>query len=337
LQTSYKILLIILIFFFTKLEGQDIHFSQYFNSPLSLNPSETGNFEGDWRAFLNYRNQWRAISYPFRTFSGGYDQHLNIEKHNVSVGGYVLSDQSGSVSLRCNQVYLSGAYARTINDNYLRGGLQVGYVMKSLKYDELLFADDWNETSRTWDSDYSEDVMDKSQLSYLDINIGVGWARKIKQYDAEVGLAVYHVNRPKESFYGSTSSRVPMRFAFQTAVKTNLSPNLYVRPGILFYSVSGSRNMMIGGQAGYAMQGNRFNVKEVYGGLYLRNGLADPTDAIMAMVGVQVRKIAINISYDVNVSSLRTYTHSRGAFEISIIYRSITTIVKTFTIPCERI
>ncbi|MCI5059058.1 MAG: hypothetical protein MRY83_23295, partial [Flavobacteriales bacterium] len=28
--------------------AQDIHFSQFNNSPLSLNPAETGNFKGDW-------------------------------------------------------------------------------------------------------------------------------------------------------------------------------------------------------------------------------------------------------------------------------------------------
>ena len=42
--------IILLILFCTSLAAQDNHFSQYYASPLSLNPATTGHFEGDWRA-----------------------------------------------------------------------------------------------------------------------------------------------------------------------------------------------------------------------------------------------------------------------------------------------
>jgi hypothetical protein len=92
---------------------------------------------------------------------------------------------------------------------------------------------------------------------------------------------------------------------------------------------------MVGSQAGFSMAGNRFNVQDIYGGLYFR--ATSPSDALMAMLGIKVRNIEVNISYDINVSPLRAYTNNRGAFEISFIYKSISTIIKTFTIPCERI
>ena len=38
--------------------AQDLHFSQYFNSPLLINPANTGFApDVDWRVGLNYRNQ----------------------------------------------------------------------------------------------------------------------------------------------------------------------------------------------------------------------------------------------------------------------------------------
>jgi hypothetical protein len=155
--------------------------------------------------------------------------------------------------------------------------------------------------------------------------------------EIQAGGALFHVNQPSESFDGNTTYKVPMRIAFQTSLRTNLSPTTFVKPGVLYYTMMGSRNMMIGGQAGFATKVNRMNVSEIYGGLYLRNGIADPTDAFVAMIGAQIRKITVNVSYDVNISSLSKYTNSRGAFEVSLIYKSITTLVKTFTIPCERI
>lgn len=337
MHPNHKILLIILCFTTSIMQAQDIHFSQYFNSPLSLNPAETGRFDGDWRAYMNYRNQWSAIAYPFRTVSAGYDRNLFIGDQHFSLGAYVLNDQSGYVALKNSQVYLSTAYHRTISKNNFTGGVQFGFVMKSVRYDQILFANDWNESAKEWDPNFGSTDLDKDQLHYLDVNIGFGWSRKIRNMEIEAGAAVFHVNQPSESFDGNTTYKVPMRIAFQTSVRTNISPTTFIKPGVLYYTMMGSRNMMIGGQAGFATKTNRMNVSEIYGGLYLRNGIADPTDAMVAMVGAQIRKFTVNVSYDVNISSLSKYTNSRGAFEISLIYKSITTLVKTFTIPCERI
>jgi type IX secretion system PorP/SprF family membrane protein len=329
--------LLLSIIFTNVLHGQDIHFSQYFNSPLSLNPSQTGNFEGDWRAYVNYRDQWRAIAYPFKTFSFGYDRKLQLQKHDIGIGAYAFNDKSG-IFLNCTEFYLSGSYRKMINENNFSGGLQVGYVMKSVNYDKIAFPDDYNVAINAFDPNFNQTDNGKSQLSYLDVNLGVGWSRKINKYEPEIGFSFFHINQPSESFEGNANAtKLAMRSAFFASVKTELNPNLYLKPGMLLYMMRGSRDMMIGSQAGYTLPGNRFNVKEVYGGLYLRNGLADPTDAIVIMFGAQVRKVAINVSYDLSISSMRVYNNYRGAFELSIIFKSITTIIKTFTIPCERI
>jgi len=337
LQHKLKLLVLFLSFISIKfLNGQDIHFSQYFNSPLSLNPSQTGNFEGDWRAFVNYRDQWRAIAYPFKTISGGYDQKLTIQGHDIGVGGYVFNDKSG-IFLNCTQIYLSGSYRKTIDENHFSGGLQVGYVMKSINYDKIAFPDDYNVEKNLFEPGFGTSDNGNNQLSYVDVNLGIGWSRKINKFEPEVGLSFFHVNQPNESFEGNSASKVAMRSAFFASVKTELKPTLYIKPGVLFYTMRGSRNMMIGSQVGFTVRGNRFNVREVYGGLYLRNGLADPTDAVIIMFGAQIRKVAVNVSYDLNISSMRIYNNYRGAFELSIIFKSITTVIKTFTLPCERI
>jgi type IX secretion system PorP/SprF family membrane protein len=333
LPLTLKVLLTVLsLVSFDILKAQDIHFSQYFNNPLSLNPSQTGSFEGDWRAYGNYRDQWRAIAFPFKTISCGYDRQITVNGQNFGVGGYVFNDQSG-VALSCNQVYLSGAYHRNINNAIFSGGVQVGYVMKSINYDKIAFPDEWNGTDFVRDLNTSSG---NDQLSYLDVNIGFGWRKKIDKYEPEAGISFFHLNMPTESFSGESSNKVPMRSAIFVAVKTEISPVLYVKPGILFYTMRGARDMMIGGQAGFTPAGNRFNVREVYGGIYLRNGLADPTDAVMLMAGAQIRKLAINISYDFNISKLRAYSNYRGGFELSFVFKSITSVIKTFTIPCER-
>ena len=56
--------------------AQDIHFSQFNNSPLNLNPAQTGLFNGDWRFVGNLRNQWSSVPVPYRTFSLSTDTTL---------------------------------------------------------------------------------------------------------------------------------------------------------------------------------------------------------------------------------------------------------------------
>ena len=71
---------------FEKMNAQDIHFSQFYFSPLSLNPANTGNYKGDYRLFGNYRSQWRDISKAYNTFSAGGDFNIYPSNQNVSGG-----------------------------------------------------------------------------------------------------------------------------------------------------------------------------------------------------------------------------------------------------------
>ena len=58
--------------------AQDLHFSQWFNSPLSTNPANTGFIpQADYRLGANYRNQWSTImSVPYKTMSVWGDAQL---------------------------------------------------------------------------------------------------------------------------------------------------------------------------------------------------------------------------------------------------------------------
>src|ERR1700748_3191093 len=51
----------------TSIRAQDPGFSQFFASPLTLNPALTGKFNGVVRVAGNYRNQWPSINNAFIT------------------------------------------------------------------------------------------------------------------------------------------------------------------------------------------------------------------------------------------------------------------------------
>src|ERR1700740_59277 len=75
--------------------AQDIHFTQYYFSPLSLNPANTGNYSGDYRGFINYRSQWKEIDKAYKTMSAGADVNFYPLNQKVSGGIYFINDKSG--------------------------------------------------------------------------------------------------------------------------------------------------------------------------------------------------------------------------------------------------
>jgi type IX secretion system PorP/SprF family membrane protein len=335
LHTLKTLLLATMLLSSGLLKSQDIHFSQFYNVPMLTNPALTGVFDGDWQASAGYRNQWKSIAQPFRTLEASYERQFYVQNHHLSGGIYILNDNSGDVALKANQVVLSGSYHRTINNHRLHGGLQLGYTHKAVDYNLITFPVQYDPAKGYYDSNYNPLPDDGEKLSYLDINLGFMWQKKFGKWTPEGGFSFYHLNHPKESFYGE-NNRLPMKWSVHGGARYDLSPSMYLVPRLVMMNQVTAKDYIIGSNAGFSVAPNPSGVREIQGGLFLRNTLANKTDACIVMVGAMVRNIQVGISYDLNISSLKTYSNSRGAFEITIIYRSLSTILNTFSIPCER-
>src|SRR6478609_3369577 len=79
-------------------KGQDIHFSQFFETPLLRNPALAGIFTGDYRIQMAYRDQWRSVTDGYKTGSLNGEYKIPIGKADdfITVGGQVLFDRAGS-------------------------------------------------------------------------------------------------------------------------------------------------------------------------------------------------------------------------------------------------
>ena len=64
--------------------AQDPHFSQFFSSPLTLNPAFTGKFFGTYRVAGNYRNQWPTINNAFTSATASVD--FQVMQNKMSQG-----------------------------------------------------------------------------------------------------------------------------------------------------------------------------------------------------------------------------------------------------------
>src|ERR1700733_16253646 len=91
-------LFLLLISLKTSVRGQGPAFSQFFASPLTLNPALTGKFNGVVRVAGNYRDQWPAIDNAFITSTASVDMPILRnrlpENNTLGIGLMGMTDRT---------------------------------------------------------------------------------------------------------------------------------------------------------------------------------------------------------------------------------------------------
>ncbi|MBS1621587.1 MAG: PorP/SprF family type IX secretion system membrane protein [Bacteroidetes bacterium] len=305
--------------------SQDLHFSQFFNSPLTTNPANTGFIpDGDYRIGVNYRNQWSSImTVPYKTMSAFGDVQALQNRDNtgwLGLGGVILHDVAGSSILTTTRIYGSVAYHQMINlGSLLSLGFDVGWANKRINVNNLRFPDQFD--GRFFDSHLPTGVvLASNNINYLDIQAGMNYAYfpNDKVY-LNAGFSAMHVNRPKESFFISKpgiDNRIPVRYigflngSFMVNSQWILNPNAY-------YTIQAKSSELVAGlNAHYNLSGD--GDKVLIGGLYYRSG-----DAIIPQVGLGFKDITFTFTYDATISTLKNYNNTRGAFEFSLVKQGV--------------
>lgn len=328
-------LLICVLFSVIKLEAQDIHFSQYQYSPLTLNPAQTGNFNGNWRFSNNYRNQWSAVGIPYQTISAGFDKPFRTKKGNIAIGLMFVNDRSGSSRLMTNKLCISLAYIVKLTDGHFIGiGAQGAYAVQAFSIGNLTFPVQWNELTGHYDTNLPNEVSQWDEnISYPDLSLGVhyrGESGNIKPY---AGVSLYHINKPQISFLRE-DNRMDMRLTGYGGITIPLKSKVYVQPNLLCMYQKKASDYIAGIEIGYI-----FPEKSIIEQAYLGGGFRtsfSSYDAAIVSGGIGLYHFLIGLSYDINVSRLATVSNMRGAFEISIIYKDITKTLHQITLPCDR-
>ncbi len=333
----FQITLLLLCFILSnRVKGQDVHFSQFYLSPLTLNPSETGNFNGDWRVSTNYRTQWRSIDVPFNTFSLGYDRNFFGTTKRISGGLLVLHDQSGTARISSNRIQLSAAIHPKLGSNNFHVGLQAGVALKTFDISGLTFPDQYDNNSGVFNPILPNGELNFNQKkNFLDINLGIGWDRRFGRTQIKTGLSFFHLNRPNESFYGS-DFKLPVRKVFNLMFNIEAGEHFLISPKIFVMGQIRAAEYLLGSNFTYVLGPNKINATGIYIGSQVRTGLNRNTDAFMGIVGMTFERLEVGINYDVNISSLQQATNRKGAVEIALIFWSGNNEMKPKTIPCDR-
>ncbi len=333
---KYIVSLILVLLISTATWAQDIHFSQFYAAPMVLNPAETGNFDADWRFSNIYRNQWRSIDVPYQTISVGFDRQFFLFTERFSGGIDIVYDHSVDAALTVNKIYISLAYHKKIKENNFHFGIQGGPVLKAYNIDNLTFPSQWDRNSGSFNSSLPNNVANNNDnLAYADINAGVIWSRNFGRIKPHIGYSAYHINYPKESFL-ETENKLPLRNVAHISALVNINETIFVRPHILYMGHKKATDLILGTNLGMNLPTNPLSIQKAFVGGYFRNDFNFNADATYFVVGLGFKHLEFGLSYDVNISTLKSATSGRGAFEVSVIYKSASTILNKLTVPCNR-
>jgi type IX secretion system PorP/SprF family membrane protein len=308
------------------LRAQDLHFSQFFNSPLLTNPANTGFIpDGDYRLGVNYRNQWASITaFPYKTMSAFGDWQTMQNQDNtgwLGIGGVILRDVAGTSVLTSTKVYGSVAYHQMINAGSLVSlGFNVGWANKQINTSNLTFPSQWNGKFFDVHQTTTAPKLDRNNINYLDMQVGMNYAYfPNNDIYVNAGFSAMHVNRPKESFFNEESgvnNRVPVRYTGFLNGSFKLNDRVIVNPNV-YGSLQANAWEIVGGlKAHYNASGD--GEKVLIAGVYYRY-----KDAIIPMVGLEFKDLTFTFSYDVTTSSLSNFNSGRGGFEFSLIKQGV--------------
>ena len=302
------------------IKAQDPHFSQFFASPLTLNPALTGKFDGDLRLAANHRDQWLSIPNAFITTSVSADFGImkkEIPKGDIfGLGISYLSDQSGDGALNLNYGSLSLSYHKALDEegyNTIGAGFQATYSSLNLNLQNLKFEDQLTQNGFTGPT--AETFPNGLDKNYFDMAAGLlfsGSSDGVNNY--YFGASLYHINRPQVGFQDQNWILLP-RTTVHGGCSFPLTDQLTINGSAITQFQNQANETVIGAALSANVNQDKDNPTNVYIGSWIRFG-----DAIIPYIGLEFTGLRIGASYDINTSSLKAATDGEGGTELSLIY-----------------
>ena len=292
-------------------QAQDPVFSQFYSTPLLLNPAFAGTTFAP-RISATYRNEWPTVTdlgITYSTYAVSYEQF--VPRANSGIGLMVLSDDAGDGLIKMTNFMASYAYRIAVNDDFqIKLGIEAGFRQYALDWDKLVFLDQIHPINGISlpTNELQPDVLNKTIF-----DAGAGLLAYSGKYYG--GVSLHHLTTPNEGILDINNGLIeglPLRLSLhggaQFIVKegNKRQPASFISPNILFLKQ---------GDQGQVNVGAYYSMGLVFAGGWYRHAFGNP-DAAIAMVGFSYNVFKIGYSYDFTLSSL---SPTGGSHEISLV------------------
>lgn len=297
----------------TILYAQDIHFSQFFETPLLRNPALAGIYTGDIRLQMVYRDQWGSVTDGYRTGSLNGEYKLPVGKADdfITVGGQVLFDRAGTAALTQTSILPVLNYHKSLSSDesnrYLSLGFMGGVVNRSFDRSKIITDDPNGEPTAI------------PNYTYMDGSVGLSYNSNLNKKPEDnfyLGIAYHHFTRPKNSFFRDPSVQLNPKWTGSAGFRFGVAEYAYVSIQADYSIQENYQETVVGAMYGLKIGPEMDNPKyTIHAGTFIRW-----SDALIPVIKLDYSPFSFALSYDVNISKLKPYSYGRGGFELSLSY-----------------
>jgi hypothetical protein len=174
-------------------------------------------------------------------------------------------------------------------------------------------------TNSMYDGLGDGETLTQTSYNYIDGAVGMSYNTQLNENPDNnifLGLAYHHFTRPKNSFYQNASVIVEPKWVGSAGVKFSVTPASYITLQA-DYSQQAKYNEIIAGALYGVKLGEDLShpIYTIHGGAFLRWN-----DALIPVIKLDYAPMSVAFSYDANISKLKTSSHGRGGFELSLSY-----------------
>lgn len=309
--------------------AQDIHVSQFYETPLLRNPALAGIFTGDVRVQLLHRNQWSWTGFPYKTttFSGEYKFPVGGGGDYLTTGLQGYYDLAGSSRLRTTQVMPVLNFHKSLSaerSEYLSAGFMVGMVQRQFDAHNLTFDYQYVNGNYNAGNPTGEDFAAYNRR-FFDVAAGISYNNEIAETGSYyLGVSLAHLNKPTESF---KQERIvlPSKFQFNAGLRMPVSYVVSMQTELNYATQGGFNELMAGVLFTYELSGSELYNSDTYSTASISAGIFTRLkDAVVPVVKLHYQQFELGFSYDVNTSDLKTASMGKGGYEFSLSYKGFT-------------
>lgn len=311
--------------------SQDINFSQFYELPMLRNPALAGIFAGDVRITAGYRNQWQSVTTPYQTQALGTELKFSLGQNTydfVTLGLQLTNDQAGDSKLSKTQILPVLNFHKSVSgekDSYISAGVLTGAVQQRFDPTKLQFDDQFVNGAYS-PTNPTHQTFNNTNVTYWDVSAGLSFSsvgpNDIHYY---FGVGLFHFTKPKVAFIQTNDIKLNPKFVVNFGLSAPTSDeDRFVLYGDFF--TQGGNKQVQGGflySHDLAQYGEDEVISIAAGSFYRWN------DAIIPVIRFDYYQLGMGISYDINVSKLKTASQMRGGFEVTLSYKAYLNILNS--------
>jgi type IX secretion system PorP/SprF family membrane protein len=320
-------------------QAQDPRFSQFYASPVQVNPALTGVFPGEYRFVANYRTQNYAVlgnqAYKSMAASGEWRRRVGRDDF-FGLGLAALRDQVGESRFTQGRAVMTGSFLKHLgggryrsSDQFLVAGAQAGigqwrYDFDKPWFSQQFFVDPANQQAFVnYSLPSGENLNVNSTDIFLEFSAGLLYYAVMDENNSfYVGGAMHHLTEPNVSFLDDQSEKLYRRWVGQAGAQVGVTREMSLLPAVLVMGQGPSFSTTAGLNIRYSNDDWREVAIRAGAWAHVTNQLDDQIglESMIVSAILEMERWQFGVSYDITVSNLSTANNSRGAFELSLIY-----------------